>query len=187
MAILTAAAHVVATRGYEHLTMEGVAADAGVGKQTIYRWWRSRSALVADCLVEGLLIPDLFEADPVRADEPADPRADIARWLHRVVDFVRAGNVDLVRSLLVAAAENPDVAAGLNDRLGLWSLLDVHLGAAVRAGLLPPETPLTELGEAMVGAIVLRVLRQGPLDAGFVERLLDALLASSPPDAAPLR
>ena len=58
LAILHAAAARVVAHGYDHLTMEGVAADAKVGKQTIYRWWPSRSALVADCLAERLLLAE---------------------------------------------------------------------------------------------------------------------------------
>ena len=60
LAILTATARQFAERGYDSLTMEGIAAEAKVGKQTIYRWWPSRSALVADALAEGLIMPDWF-------------------------------------------------------------------------------------------------------------------------------
>ena len=45
-----------AERGYDHLTMEGIAATAGVGKQTVYRWWPSKGAVIAECLLEGKLL-----------------------------------------------------------------------------------------------------------------------------------
>ena len=57
VAILDATARLFAERGYDHLTIEGIAAEADVGKQTIYRWWPSKGALVADCLLEGMLLP----------------------------------------------------------------------------------------------------------------------------------
>ncbi len=43
--ILRAAAEMANSVGYENATIEGFAAKAGVGKQTIYRWWPSKAAL----------------------------------------------------------------------------------------------------------------------------------------------
>ena len=44
-AILTAAAEIVARRGYGASSIEEIAAEAGVGKQTVYRWWPNKAAL----------------------------------------------------------------------------------------------------------------------------------------------
>ncbi|MDX6643863.1 MAG: hypothetical protein QOD76_1825 [Solirubrobacteraceae bacterium] len=51
-AILAAAARLVAERGYGALTMEGIARSAGVSKQTVYRWWPRKSAVVLEALSE---------------------------------------------------------------------------------------------------------------------------------------
>src|SRR3974377_2575675 len=34
--------------GFPELSIEAIAADADVGKATVYRWWPSKAALVAD-------------------------------------------------------------------------------------------------------------------------------------------
>ncbi|MBP2478617.1 AcrR family transcriptional regulator [Crossiella equi] len=176
MAILTAAADRVRAHGYEHLTIEGVAADAGVGKQTIYRWWPSRSALVADCLAERLLLAGMFVPE-----DSGDLRADLTRWLHNITGFLDTpGNGGLLQSLVVAAAENPEVAARLNDQLGVQDMLGERLSAAIASGQLAADTPVVVLGDALVGAIVLRGLRRGPLDADFTRGIVDLLL---PPQA----
>jgi AcrR family transcriptional regulator len=172
LAILRAAAERVVSHGYDHLTMEGIATAAGVGKQTIYRWWPSRSALVADCLAEQMLLPELV----VPADS-GDLRADVTRWLENIVGVLGApGNAGLLRSLVVAAAENTDVANRLNDRLGLLEMLGERFTAAMADGQLPPGTPVAELGDALIGALVLRGLRQGDLDTAFAHRIVDLLL-----------
>ncbi|MEE2043414.1 helix-turn-helix domain-containing protein, partial [Nocardiopsis tropica] len=44
--ILSAARSLVAEQAYDKVTVEAIAARAGVGKQTIYRRWPSRSAVV---------------------------------------------------------------------------------------------------------------------------------------------
>jgi AcrR family transcriptional regulator len=51
-AIRAAILQVLAESGYSGLTMDAVAAAAGVGKATIYRRWRTKSDLVADAVTE---------------------------------------------------------------------------------------------------------------------------------------
>ena len=67
-------------QGYDQLTIEGIAKEAGVGKQTIYRWWRSRGALIAECLTEAVSF---------RLDLAAPDTGDLGRG-RRGVDLARA-------------------------------------------------------------------------------------------------
>jgi len=170
LAILSATARIFTERGYDGLTMEGVASAAGVGKQTIYRWWPSRSALVAECLAEGLIMPDWFVPP-----DSGDVRADLTLWLQNVVDFIgQPGNDALLRSLVAASAEDAAVAAGLSERLGVLQLLGERMRRAVAAGDID-ELPVEDLVEAMLGAVVVRALRRGPVDRAFAARLVTTL------------
>lgn len=49
-AILDATLKLLATEGFDAMSIEAIAAKAGVGKQTIYRWWPSKEALVIDTI-----------------------------------------------------------------------------------------------------------------------------------------
>lgn len=49
-AILDATLTLLATEGFEAMSIEAIAARAGVGKKTIYRWWTSKEALVIDAI-----------------------------------------------------------------------------------------------------------------------------------------
>src|SRR5690349_5044998 len=74
VAIIEATRALLLDRGFDGLSIEAVAARAGVGKQTIYRWWPSRPALVADVLLE--------DADKILATMPHtdDVTADLVAW-----------------------------------------------------------------------------------------------------------
>ena len=50
LAVLEAADNLLVERGFADVTIEGIAARAGVAKQTIYRWWTSKTAILFDAL-----------------------------------------------------------------------------------------------------------------------------------------
>lgn len=173
LAILHATAHQFAERGYDHLTVEGIAGEAGVGKQTIYRWWPSKGALVAECLLEGLLMPDRF-----LPSDTGDLRADLTDWLDDVLQFIAdERNEVLLRSLVAAAAENADVGRRLDESIFGGSVLVARLEAAVEASDLRPDAPVQQVIEALVGALLFRVLTRAPIEPGLAGRLVDAVLA----------
>jgi AcrR family transcriptional regulator len=178
-AILDATARLFAANGYDRLTIEGVAAAAKVGKQTIYRWWGSKSALVAECLLEGSLFPT--ELNP---PDSGDIRADLAEWLRAVFAFIDdPSNGDMARSLLAAATANADVGRLLGEALGAGSALNERLLRAQAAGQLPPQAPVLELGKAMVGYAIVHGLERAPTPPDLPERLVAGLVLSSPPPA----
>ncbi|MEV1069413.1 TetR/AcrR family transcriptional regulator [Streptomyces sp. NPDC050263] len=89
-AIYEAALALVAEAGYRRTTIEGIAARAGVGKQTIYRWWGSK----ADVLLEAFLdlseqaARDAGETDrePYVIPDTGDLATDIKAVLRATVD-----------------------------------------------------------------------------------------------------
>src|ERR1700729_2484647 len=50
LAILGAAWELAGEAGFGGLTIEGIAARSGTGKQTVYRWWPSRADVLLDAL-----------------------------------------------------------------------------------------------------------------------------------------
>lgn len=171
-AILAATASLIARHGYDHVSIEGIAHEAGVGKQTIYRWWPSKSAVVAECLLEGLLIPDAFVPPDTESLE-----ADVAAWVEGVFAFLAVpDNASLVRSIISAAVDNPDVGARLNERLGASAnALAGRLRRGLDAGQLRPDASVEIINDALLGACIGRVLARAtfePADARALTRLV---------------
>ena len=102
LAILTAAYELTAEVGYADLTVEGIAARAGAGKQTVYRWWPTK----ADTLLEALALKADLEVSI------AD-RGSFAKELHAFLHDSAAlmafpGVVAVLRSLMAEAQRDPD-------------------------------------------------------------------------------
>ena len=170
--ILDATARLFAQQGYDHLTMEGIAKEAGVGKQTIYRWWPSRGALIVDCMIEGRLIP--LDID---IPDTGELRRDLDAWLESIVAVVadpRGGS--LLRSLVAAAAEDAAVGDRLAESLGADQTLSLRFASAARIGQLAADAPVDQLGLAILGAITLPILARRPIDLIEFRRLVDYLI-----------
>ena len=172
IAILDSTSKLFALKGYEQLTIEGVAAEAGVSKQTIYRWWPSKAALVGDCLVEGRLLPRRLNVP-----NTTTLRDDLVGWIVDIYSVMSApGGDDLVRSLIAAATQNIEVGRRVHESLGAASSLTERLQAAIDDGELRADAPLEEIGEALVGAILLRALARSPASQRSIELLVDAVV-----------
>lgn len=171
-AILDATSRLFHAQGYDRLTIEGIAKEAGVGKQTIYRWWPSRGALIADCLVDGRLIPVDFVVP-----DTGDLLADVETWLRSVLSILDAPQGDaLLRSLVAAAADDADVGVHLSESLGVEQHLSERLRGGIRDGQLPADAPVAQIGRAILGAIIVESLGREARDSAAVVELVGYLL-----------
>lgn len=166
-AILDATARLFHNQGYDRLTIEGIAKEAGVGKQTIYRWWPSRGALIGECLVEGRLIPIDFVVP-----DTGDLADDVETWLRSVLSILEAPEGGaLLRSLVAAATEDAGVGAHLGESLGVEKYLAERIRGGIRDGQLAPDAPVEQLGRAILGAIIVESLVRDEHDTDAIVRL----------------
>jgi AcrR family transcriptional regulator len=182
-AILESAAALLAEEGYARLSFDRIATRARVGKQTVYRWWPSTSALVAECMSAGYLpagMPLTFAGD--------DIVSDIAAWLadlsQRFSDERRSRSF---RGLIAASAEDESVGEALYERFTAAqrsSLVD-RLELAKSRGELPPDCSTTILGDSLIGGIIYRMLtRKSVADAHFDDLVALVVAARSSPARA---
>ena len=109
-AILTTALDLVGERGYAKLTIEGIAARAGVGKQTIYRWWPSKGAVLLDALLALSEDPDgAMQALP----DTGDLEADLQLVLRATVAELTDPRYDAPMRALAVEIAHDDALAGL--------------------------------------------------------------------------
>lgn len=159
-AILHATAAQLDEKGWPGLTIEGIAAAAGVGKPTIYRWWRTKTALVAEAIAEGVLLqstPDVHDT--------GDLRADLEAWLDAMLRFSGdSGSTSLFRSLIAAAAEDDEVGRLLERTNPAPASLAARLSVAAERRELPGWADPAAIVDALFGTIVLSTMRRAPHD-----------------------
>jgi AcrR family transcriptional regulator len=170
-AILTATADLLGEVGYTKLAVEAIAARAGVGKQTIYRWWPDKGAVVLDAYLalvgaeQGLAFPD-------SGDLGADLRLALGSTADSLADPVYEQRY---RALLTAIQDDPKLAAAMLDRLlKPWlAATKQRLHAAQQAGQIRKDVDLDVAAELLYGPIYYRwLLRTGPLSRQYVDALV---------------
>ena len=104
-AILETALHLARTKGYANLTMNGIAAEAKVGKQTIYRWWSSKAAVVLEALRE-------FARMEIEAPDSGALFTDLDEFLSNTFlsDKRRTGIDSVLRAMMAEAQHDPAFA-----------------------------------------------------------------------------
>ncbi|MFJ3226739.1 TetR/AcrR family transcriptional regulator [Streptomyces sp. NPDC086783] len=184
-AIYDAALALVGEVGYPKTTIEGIAARAGVGKQTIYRWWNSK----ADVLLEAFL--DLSEQAARAAAQPGqDPQDGIPDTGDLAADLklVLRATVDELLDPRFEAPSRALAAEGLVDeQLGaefVGKLLEPQLQLYVRRlrsaqdqGAVRPEVDPRIALELFVAPLAQRWLqRTGPISHAYTDTLVDYAL-----------
>ncbi len=171
--ILRAAAELLEERGVDGVTIEAIASRAGVGKQTIYRRWSTRAAV----LVEAFLSQD---DAPISVPDAGSLRRDLAALATTVA--ASAGNEALRRSVAgLVAASHVDAEVGRLFRERFVAPVRAAarecLQRAMDRGELHPDVDLEVVIDELVGAIWYRaLLAGGRLGAPYAETLAGTLV-----------
>jgi AcrR family transcriptional regulator len=173
-AVIRAARQLVRRRGYNRVTIEAIAAEAGAGKQTIYRWWKTKAALFLE-VYEGLVA----EADlgTGKARLAVELRGLLLR-LFRVHSAkpVRA----ILAGLLAEAPGDPAIAKAVSEVFvrRQRTILRPLLLLAQKRGEIRRAAEFNATADAISAALWFRLLLgQGPLNRRFAERLTAQLLS----------
>lgn len=177
-AILQAAMKLCREQGYANLSMDAIAAEAGVGKQTIYRWWPSKGAVMAEAVFEAAL-------PRVRFTPTGDFERDLRSQLRSTVSVMSEPEFGpRIAELIGEAQLNPALAEHLAAQLvrPLRNLNRGHLQNAQKQGLVRRNVDADLAADMLFGPLWLRfLLTKAPLSAQYADDLVDAVLAGLRP------
>lgn len=177
--ILDAAYRLMAQQGYVRMSMDAVAAEAGVTKPTIYRRWPAKIELAMAALVAA--------CDPSRPAITGDTRTDlIAELEHFRRAISRPHGMALLGTVLAEEHETPELLAAFREylvaprRQALRAILD----RAAARGELAADANLGLAVNLLVGAYYAQYLADIPFSEQWSAQVVDAVLVglSNPVD-----
>ncbi|MFG6202048.1 TetR/AcrR family transcriptional regulator [Nonomuraea sp. JJY05] len=176
-AILVAAFELVQEVGYAKLSIEGIAARAGVGKQTIYRWWPSKGAVLFDAF---LMLSEQPDGGEAALPDTGDLEADLKAVLRATVVELNDPRYDEpMRALNTEITHDPALAALYAERLDgpMRELKKQRLRSAQRAGQLAEDLDLDVAVDVLWGPLPNRWLqRSGPLTPEYAYSIVETAL-----------
>ncbi|ADD41671.1 TetR/AcrR family transcriptional regulator [Stackebrandtia nassauensis] len=180
-AILTAAMELMAEVGYAKLTIEAIAARAGAGKQTIYRWWPTKSAVVLDAF----RLNAETQEDEVDFPDTGDLDADLRIVMRAIADECNNPRYDGPARVMIAEAQHdPEFGAEAREAFLLPAITATkeRLRSGQRAGQLRADADLDVVVELLFGPIHHRWLHStAPITHAYADQIVDYVLAAVRP------
>ncbi|WP_433669957.1 TetR/AcrR family transcriptional regulator [Nocardia sp. CA-136227] len=157
------------------VTIDAIARAAGVGKQTVYRWWPSKGALLLDALTER-------SALHVPTPDTGTVRADLLAIIDSTFRGAQSDSTaPALRTLVREAAQDPHLAELLETFTAQRrrAVLEV-LERGRERGELADDADLDLMVDQFYGVFWYRfLLGHAPLDTAVAERLTDSILAGN--------
>ncbi|PSR60929.1 TetR family transcriptional regulator [Nocardia sp. MDA0666] len=179
--MLTATRDLLSEVGYRKVSIEAIASRAGVGKQTIYRWWPSKGAVIFESFLdlsdtdgEGISLPDTGD---IEADLKLVMRATVAEFADAEFEKpVRALNTEIINDPELAAQYDRQLRRPVDDAK------KARLRRAQAAGQVCADADLDLMLEMLYAPVYQRwLLRYGPLDDAYADALVEHTLRAFRP------
>jgi AcrR family transcriptional regulator len=158
--------------GFPELSIEAIAADANVGKTTVYRWWPTKAALVADAF-------SASAAEELRFPNTGSVQKDMSLQMRRLIRIFRSRRGKVVAALLAGGQSDPELIEAFRERF-LWPRRKQAyqtLQRGIDRGELPAGSDLDLVLDSLYGPIYLRFLiRHDKLDESFADDICALVL-----------
>jgi AcrR family transcriptional regulator len=177
--ILAATAELLSEGGFQAVTMEAVAARAGVAKTTLYRWWPNRAAVALDC-VSARMAPI---ADGQRS---GSYRKRFQRQLKATLRLLDGKQGHSILALIGAKQTDPPLGHAYSEQIARPRRAQTRRMAhqAIQVGELAPGTDPDLFLDAIYGPLYYRKVVSGePVTNEFIDRIVDAAFRAFAPSA----
>ncbi len=176
-AILRSTLKLLGQNGFSELTIESVAAHAGVGKATVYRWWPNKAALIADAFASST-------TRKLHFPDTGSVRSDLSQQMRQLIKIFCSRRGRIVSAILGGGQSDRDLIRAFRERF-LWPRRQeayATLERGILRGELRKDVDKDLLLDSLYGPIYMRFLiRHDKLTPDFVDRLCELVLAGADP------
>jgi AcrR family transcriptional regulator len=169
-AILNATLELCREQGYAGTSIDGIAKRAGVGKQTIYRWWPSKAAVLQEALNERAHASTDFP-------DTGDVMADLRSQMSTVAELFASEEFSpYARGLIAAAQNDPQIARSLVSGIvePRVRACRERLQRAVEQGQIRSDIDLDDAVELLYAPLYYRLLlRTRPITPHQIDHILE--------------
>jgi AcrR family transcriptional regulator len=176
-AILRSTLKLLGQNGFSELTIESVAAHAGVGKATVYRWWPNKAALIADAFASST-------TRKLHFPDTGSVRTDMSQQMRQVIKIFSSRRGRIVSAILGGGQSDRDLIVAFRERF-LWPRRReayATLQRGILRGELRKDVDMDLLLDSLYGPIYMRFLiRHDKLTPDFVDSLCELVLGRADP------
>src|SRR5271155_1411183 len=177
LAILRSTLKLLGKNGFSELNIEAVAAHAGVGKATVYRWWPNKAVLIADAFASST-------TRKLHFPDTGSVCTDMSQQMRQLIKVFRSRRGRIVSAILAGGQSDRELIAAFRERF-LWPRRR-EAYATLRRGILRGElrkdVDLDLLLDSLYGPIYMRFLiRHDKLTPDFVDGLCEVVLGGAGP------
>jgi AcrR family transcriptional regulator len=170
--ILCAAQELLEESGYADLTIEGVAARAGVAKTTVYRRWPSKADLVMEAFLMAIM--------PSSPPDTGSLREDLRRQVRLLIKVLNGPLGRTVAALVGGGQMDEGLTAEF--RRQYQAVRSAEIEEVVKRGIargeIRADVNVEVLIDALYGPLYYRLLlRHAPLTARYAEELVELVLS----------
>jgi AcrR family transcriptional regulator len=175
-AILRSTLKLLQETGFPDLSIEAIAADADVGKATVYRWWPNKAALVADAFSSS--------ADrELRFPNTGSVRSDMSGQMKHLVRILRGRRGRIVAALIGGGQSDPELIQAFRERFMMPRRQEAY--ETLRRGIarreLAHDLDLDLMLDTLYGALYMRFLiRQSGLTEEYVDEVVSLVMDGAP-------
>jgi AcrR family transcriptional regulator len=173
-AILKAAFRLLKRNGFDSVSTQQIAIEAGVSTATLYRWWDNKQAILLDAYLETTrnILPHGRRSSPL---------ARLGTYTLRIAEFLRSADGIVFLRLLLAIQDDATLRKGFYEKVFLPRRAEgcAIVEEAVDAGELPDSIQPDFIINQLIGPQVLRALLGQELNAKYAQRIFDSVVKAA--------
>ncbi|HEY4959360.1 MAG TPA: TetR/AcrR family transcriptional regulator C-terminal ligand-binding domain-containing protein [Candidatus Limnocylindrales bacterium] len=173
-AILRSTLKLLQRSGFPDLSIEAIAADARVGKTTVYRWWPDKGALVVDAFASST-------ETKLHFPDTGSVYRDMSLQMNQFLGILRTRRGRIVAELLGAGQADPKLLEAFRERFLRPRRQEAYktLQRGIDRGELPKTLDLDIVLDVLYGAIYMRFLiRHDELSESYVKEVCHLVLGN---------